>query len=98
VYVVTVTFEIDAGHVEAFSAEMLTQARNSLERETGCLRFDVCRDPGDPAITFLYEIYEDEDAFKRHLETDHYHGFDGTVAPWVRRKTVRTWTLAGKSR
>jgi len=93
-YVVTVTFEIDNEHLEAFAAEMLAQARNSLEREAGCMRFDVCRDQGDPAITFLYEIYKDEGAFKRHLETDHYRKFDGTVAPWVRRKSVRTWTLA----
>jgi (4S)-4-hydroxy-5-phosphonooxypentane-2,3-dione isomerase len=96
-YVVTVTFEVEPGHVEAFTAAMLTQARNSLEREDRCTCFDVCRDPDHPERIFLYEIYDDRAAFDDHLASDHFKSFDRTVAPWVRRKNVETWALVGVS-
>jgi (4S)-4-hydroxy-5-phosphonooxypentane-2,3-dione isomerase len=95
-FVVTVTFEVDPGHVEAFTAAMLTQARNSLEREERCTCFDVCRDPDHPERIFLYEIYDDRAAFDHHLASDHFKSFDRTVCPWVRQKTVGTWALVGE--
>jgi (4S)-4-hydroxy-5-phosphonooxypentane-2,3-dione isomerase len=96
-YVVTVTFEIDPGHVDAFTAAVLTQARNSLEREERCSCFDVCRDPDHPERIFLYELYDDRAAFDLHLASDHFKSFDRTVTPWVRQKNVGTWTLVGES-
>ncbi len=94
-YVITVTFEIDPEHVDDFRAAMETQARTSLEEEDGCLQFDVCGDPDDPTVCFLYEIYTDREAFDVHLASAHFKSFDATVAPWVASKTVkafeRTW-------
>ena len=93
-YVVTVTFEIEPDHVEAFRAAVLTQARNSLEHEPGCHRFEVCTDPDDRGIVFLYEIYTDAAAFQAHLETDHFKAFDQRISGWVLSKEVKTWDLA----
>ena len=92
-FVITVTFVIKPDHVEDFARAMLANARASLEREAGCRRFDVCRDPGDPAVTFLYEIYDDKAAFEVHKATPHFESFDVEVAPWVASKEVKTWTL-----
>ena len=92
-YVVTVVFEVASAHVEAFAAAMLAQARNSLQHEDGCLRFDVCRDPDSPETTFLYEIYRDQPAFRLHLESAHFKAFDRQVADWVVCKTVQTYRL-----
>ena len=92
-YVVTVTFEIEPDHIEPFTAAMLTQARNSLVLEERCRRFDVCRDPDHPERIFLYELYDNRAAFDLHLASDHFKSFDRTVTPWVRQKTVATWTL-----
>ena len=92
-FVVTVVFEVAADHVEAFASVMLAQARNSLEREDGCLRFDVCRDPDKPGTTFLYEIYSDRPAFQVHLDSAHFKDFDRKIADWVVSKTVQTYRL-----
>ena len=96
-YVVTVTFEVHPGHVDAFTAAVLTQARNSLEREERCSCFDVCRDPDHPERIFLYELYDDRAAFELHLASDHFKSFDRTVTPWVRHKNVETWALVGEA-
>ena len=43
-FVVTVVFEVKKEATEAFRTAVLQQANNSLTRETGCRRFDVCFD------------------------------------------------------
>ncbi|MDD9878800.1 MAG: putative quinol monooxygenase [Magnetovibrio sp.] len=93
-HVITVIFTVKPEHVEAFDAAMAAQARNSVEREPGCHRFDVAKDPANPARTFLYELYTDEAAFRAHLETAHFKDFDATVRPWLVSKEVEAWRLA----
>ena len=92
--VITVTFTVKPEHVEAFAAAMENQARASLENEAGCLQFDVCRDPDDPAVCFLYELYADKAAFDAHLASPHFRSFDATVAPWVASKAVTAYERA----
>ena len=62
-----VEFRIEPAHVDAFDAAIRANARASLEREPGCRQFDVCRDPDDAALFFLYELYDDEAAIQAHL-------------------------------
>lgn len=92
-YVIVVFFEANSAHVADLGTALLAQARNSLEIEEGCRQFDVSQDPIDPASYFLYEIYDDEKAFTRHLESAHYAAFATTVEPWVKSKKVLTYHL-----
>ena len=87
-YVVTVVFRAKPGHREDFRREMIANATASRTREPGCRQFDVCEAP-DGTI-FLYEIYDDEAAFKAHLGTGHFLKFDATVKPWLEHKQVTT--------
>ncbi len=93
-FVVTVNFQIKPDNIVAFRSSMKSQAENSLNLESDCLRFDICYDPTDDSKCFLYEIYKNEAAFKAHLESNHFKQFDQTVAPWIESKTVNTWDLA----
>lgn len=92
-FVVTVTFVLKPEHIEAFQPAMIENARASLDTEPGCRRFDVSRDANDPAVTFLYEIYDDAAAFEAHKATAHFKSFDALVAPWLASKEVKTWVL-----
>src|SRR5262245_11786561 len=92
-YVVVVFFEAKAGHTAALRAALLTQSRNSLEREPRCRQFDVSEDPLDPNAFFLYEVYDDEAAFKAHLETEHFAAFNETVSHLTASKRVLTYEL-----
>ena len=92
-YVIAVFFEAKSAHVTDLGTALLAQARNSLEQEDGCRQFDVAQDPLDPAGYFLYEIYDDDKAFTRHLESAHYAQFATTVEPWVASKKVLTYYL-----
>ncbi|MFC3117869.1 putative quinol monooxygenase [Jhaorihella thermophila] len=90
-YAVCVTFRIAPGRMHEFLPLMREQARASLERESGCHQFDICADPADGEAVFLYEIYENEAAFRLHLDSAHFKTFDAAVAGMVTEKEVRTW-------
>ena len=87
--VVTVHFRAKPEHRAAFRAAMVANATASRETEPGCRQFDVC-ETDDGETIFLYEIYDDEAAFRAHLATDHYLRFNETTAPWVADKRVVT--------
>ncbi len=89
-YAVTVTFDIQPDHSDAFLALMIDNARTSVRDEPGCLQFDVCRNPGAHTV-FLYEIYTDRAAFDAHLASTHFRSFDEEVANMVRNKIVHAF-------
>jgi quinol monooxygenase YgiN len=61
--------------IEDFTALIDRHAHNSRTLEDGCLAFDVCQDPDDPAVFVLYEVYRDVDAHAAHREMDSFKWF-----------------------
>jgi (4S)-4-hydroxy-5-phosphonooxypentane-2,3-dione isomerase len=84
-----VEFRIKAAHIDAFDIAIRTNAQASLDHEPGCHQFDVCRDPDDAALFFLYELYDDEAAIQAHLASPHFLQMNAATASWVEAKQVR---------
>jgi (4S)-4-hydroxy-5-phosphonooxypentane-2,3-dione isomerase len=78
-YVIIVEFRAKPDRVAAFAALIDRHAHNSRTLEDGCLAFDVCQDPDDPARFVLYEAYRDQAAHRRHLEMDSFKWFRATA-------------------
>jgi quinol monooxygenase YgiN len=87
-YVVTVEFEIRPEAWERFKPIMLANARASAGDEPGCRQFDVCVAPDGAPKIFLYEVYDDEAAFKAHLETRHFKEFAAVTADMVASRKI----------
>ena len=81
-FVVCVYIHVRPEHRDAFLAESLENARNTI-REPGNLRFDVLQKADDPNQFMLYEVYRDEEGMKAHKETAHYASWAAAVAPWM---------------
>ena len=94
-YVVTVNFQIQPEHVAEFQAAMLVNARSAVEKEPGCRRFDVTVDENDPAHFFLFEVYDDEAAFQKHMTMDHFATVGRVIEPWVLDKRLATFHMVG---
>ncbi len=90
-FVITVVFEVRPECAEDFSDAVQAQARNSVDNETDCHLFDVCRDAARPDRFFLYELYSDKAAFDEHLKSAHFLDFDQKVADMVVSKSVESW-------
>lgn len=97
-FIIVVFFEVKAAHVAEFKDAIMTNAKASVDDEPGCRQFDVAQAPEDEASFFLYEIYDDEAAFKAHTETTHFKSFDALSAPWVKDKKVLTYGLISGNR
>ncbi len=97
-FVVVVFFEAKPEHVADFKSSILENAAASVRDEPGCRQFDVAQDPARPEQFFLYEIYDDEPAFKAHIETAHFKSFDAASAAWVADKKVMTYGIVGANR
>ena len=95
-FVVTVQFTIDPAHRDEFMREMVANARASREREPGCSVFDVCVDPAQPALVFLYEVYADAAAFEQHKREAHFLKFDRKVSAWIQHRLIRTYSLVDR--
>lgn len=81
-YVVCVKIQVLPECVDAFRAAILDNARGT-RTEPGNFRFDVLQGEGEPTRFFLYEVYQDEAAFKAHQQTAHYLRWKETVAPMM---------------
>lgn len=92
-FAVVVFFEIKPSHVAEFEEAMAINAKASVDNEPGCSQFDVCRDAADPTQFFLYETYEDRDAFEAHKAAEHFKHFDALTADWVQSKKVLTYDV-----
>lgn len=71
-----------------------TMAELVRRHEPDCLTYHVNRDPDDDDVLFLYEVYVDDDAYRRHCETDHFVEQVVTlVRPLLTERTVARYQL-----
>jgi quinol monooxygenase YgiN len=73
---------------EEFEAALLRNARESVRRDPGCLRFDVSRDKDQPARWVLYEVYDSPEAHAAHRLSPHFLAYDAVATRAVVEKTV----------
>ena len=78
-YHVCVICKVKPGQSDSYLAALKKNREGSLQ-EPGCVRWDVLRQAApiienEPETIFLYETYQDEEAFKFHQQTPHYLEF-----------------------
>ena len=71
-YVIIAPIQVKEGYLEQFIEAIIDDAKGSVNDEPGCLRFDVIQDAGDPNRIWLYEVYQDEEAFQAHTQAPHF--------------------------
>jgi quinol monooxygenase YgiN len=51
--------------------EILKVLGPQVRDEPGCRYYQAHRDPQDPCLFYLYQQYDDMDAFQAHLDSEH---------------------------
>ena len=92
-YVLQVALRIKKENIDAFMGKVLENAAHA-RTEPGCRRFDVLVDPKDPALSMLYEIYDDEAAFVAHQATAHFKKYVTEAVPLLESRERIVWKLA----
>jgi autoinducer 2-degrading protein len=91
---IVVEFRIKPAFIEGFERVIVANATASRQTEPGCRQFDVCRDPAEPQLFYLYELYDDAAAFDAHCRTAHFLEMDALTASWVQSKVVHRYLRA----
>jgi len=63
--------------------EAMIENRSGSVREPGNLRFDVLQKADEPCRFMIYEVFESEEAVRRHKETGHYLKWRDTVKAFM---------------
>src|SRR3954462_15218798 len=78
-YVVTAKWTAKDGEEEAVLG-CIRQLMGPSRAEPGCQYYQPTRSPDDPRVFFLFEIYDDEAAYKAHGESEHFQPIGAGVA------------------
>jgi autoinducer 2-degrading protein len=87
-HVVLVLLTIRPELREEFAAALLHNARESVARDPGCVRFDVSQQQDDAAKWILYEVYDTPDAHAAHRTSPHFLAYDAVAGRAVIDKVV----------
>lgn len=87
-HIVLVQVRIDPDMHDPFVEALLHNARESVRRDRGCLRFDVSQDKDDPTRWVLYEVYDSPEAHAAHRRSPHFLAYDAVAAKAVVEKIV----------
>jgi (4S)-4-hydroxy-5-phosphonooxypentane-2,3-dione isomerase len=71
----------------------ITENGAAAAKEPGCKRFDILNLGSDPNHFFLYEVYDNEAAFKAHRETDHFKKYAAATAKMVAKRDARPMSV-----
>jgi (4S)-4-hydroxy-5-phosphonooxypentane-2,3-dione isomerase len=74
-FVMLVKLQVKPELIDDFKAAILKNAKLSVERDPGCVRFDVLQQPDDPTRWLLYEVYDKEQAWVDHRQAPHFLAF-----------------------
>ena len=81
-YIIVGARQAKPEHREALIKGFIEQARNCVDKEPGCVAFNVIQDTSDINRVWLYEVFKDEAAFKAHTQMEHTRKFHEISDPW----------------
>ena len=87
-HIVLVLLTVDPGLLEEFERALLHNARESIKKDDGCVRFDVSQRQDDATQWILYEVYVTREAHASHRESAHFLAYDEVARRAVKEKVV----------
>jgi autoinducer 2-degrading protein len=94
VYQFAVCFDVRPEDRERFIDAARELASDSLANEPGTLRFDLIADESDRHRFYVYEAYDDVEAFNAHSEGDVFQSFQAATEDM---SLTPTWLFRGHS-
>ncbi len=74
-FIMLVKLQVKPELVDEFRDAIVTNAELSVQRDWGCVRFDVLQQQDDSTRWILYEVYDEEQAWVDHRAAAHFLAF-----------------------
>jgi quinol monooxygenase YgiN len=78
-FVLVVNVEVRPELLDELRPVLLENARRSVERDPGCLRFDVHKVEGSERHFVFYEVYESEPDWHAHRRSPHFLAYQAVA-------------------
>jgi quinol monooxygenase YgiN len=93
-FIAAVEYDIVPGKVDDFLAAVKENGAASV-KEPGCREFDIAVSQTDPNHVFILEVYDNEDALRSHVTTEHFKKYKAATAGMsAKRQEQRLWSVA----
>jgi quinol monooxygenase YgiN len=93
VFAVIARFQVKDGHVDEV-IRLLNEAAIPSRAEPGCHFYVANQDLSDPNLIVMYEQYDDEEAFQRHVESEHAQRIvAGQIVPLLESRRRETFSV-----
>ncbi|WP_459557395.1 putative quinol monooxygenase [Lacunimicrobium album] len=93
---VVVKFVVKSQYIDDFRAAIKIHASNTLTNEPGCKQFDVCRDPQNDQIIFLYEVYESPEALAVHQKAPYLAKFGQIAGEMIENRELVNYEIINR--
>ena len=87
-YIRIAELEIDPAQLDEFHAAIKESVETAVRAEPGVLALYAVSEKDNPARITVFEIYTDADAYKTHLETEHFRKFRAVTANMVKSRKL----------
>ncbi len=87
-YINAVEIDVVPGQIENYLAAIREVGAATLKTEPGCSEFDITVSQKDPNWLFIFEVYDNADAFDTHLKSDHYKKYAAAAKDIVAKREV----------
>jgi autoinducer 2-degrading protein len=87
-HIVLVVMRVREEMAAEFERALLQNARESVARDPGCLRFDVSQAADDPRQWIMHEVYTDREAHAAHRRSPHFEAYNAVAERAVVDKQV----------
>ncbi len=93
-YINAVDLDIVPAERDHYSAAIKENSMAAIQ-EPGCRQFDILVLDDDPNHLFLYEVYDNEAAFKAHRASEHFKKYAALTANMVAKPVTRPMAAIG---
>ena len=94
-YIQLAEIEIDPAQVDAYKAAVKEQIETAVRVEPGVLVLYAVSDHNNPTQVRVFEIYRDIEAYRLHLESEHFKRYKAVTERMVKSlKLIRTDAIA----
>ena len=80
--------EVDSEQRDAFISAVKEEMDESVRVEPGVLALYAVAEKDDPSRLRFFEIYADEAAYDRHIQSPHFRKYRATTEPMIRSRTL----------
>ena len=87
-HIVSVSVTVKKELLAEFEQAILQNARESLAKDKGCLRFDVSQAYDDPTLWLFHEVYDAPEAHTAHRQSSHFLAYQQVEQRAVTEKRV----------